>query len=110
MMRIVLKDIPNVVNFIDDMLIYTKDWKTHVKVPEEVLSRLRRANLGVKPKKCSIAMKEVEFLGQIIGGGTMRTKPDLVQKIKEAPRPTTKKQIRSFLGLTGFYRNYFISR
>ena len=36
----------------------------------------------------------------------MKTKPDLVQKIKEAPRPTTKKQIRSFLGLTGFYRNY----
>ena len=67
LMRIVLKGISNVVSFIDDTLIFHKDWKSHVETVELVLARLREANLGVRPKKCAVAFNSVEFLGHIVG-------------------------------------------
>ena len=69
MMRLVLKGIYNVVNFIDDTLIYSADWQSHVETVNKVLERLRSANLGVKPSKCYVGYHSVEFLGHIVGGG-----------------------------------------
>ena len=106
MMRLVLKGISNVVNFIDDTLIYSADWQSHVETVNKVLERLRSANLGVKPSKCYVGYHSVEFLGHIVGGGELRTTPKLVHKIAETTRPVTKRQVRSFLGLTGFCRDY----
>ena len=106
MMRTVLKGISNVVNYIDDTLIHSKTWEEHTRTVELVLRRIRKANLAIKPKKCLVGYNSVEFLGHIVGGETTTTNPELIRKISEAPRPITKKQVRSFLGLTGFYRNY----
>ena len=106
LMRIVLKGISNVVSFIDDTLIFHKDWKSHVETVELVLARLREVNLGVRPKKCAVAFNSVEFLGHIVGNDQIKTNPKLIQKIEDASRPTTKKQVRALLGLTGFYREY----
>ena len=105
MMRLVLKGISNVVNFKDDTLIYSADWQSHVETVNNVLERLRSANLGVKPSKCYVGYHSVGFLGHIVGEGELRTIPKLVHKIAEATRPVTKRQVRSFLGLTGFYRD-----
>ena len=106
LMRIVLKGISNVVSFIDDTLIFHEDWKSHVETVELVLARLREVNLGVRPKKCAVAFNSVEFLGHIVGNDQIKTNPKLIQKIEDASRPTTKKQVRALLGLTGFYREY----
>ena len=106
LMRIVLKGISNVVSFIDDTLIFHKDWKSHVETVELVLARLREVNLGVRPNKCAVAFNSVEFLGHIVGNDQIKTNPKLIQKIEDASRPTTKKQVRALLGLTGFYREY----
>ena len=106
LMRLVLEGITNVVSYIDDVLIYSSDWQEHLETLEKVLGRLRAANLGVKPSKCCIAFHSVEFLGHEVGQGTRKACPKLLSKIADAPRPVTKTQVRAFLGLTGFYRDY----
>ena len=106
LMRKVLVGMSNVVNFIDDILIHNSDWESHIRTIEMVLNRLRKANLAARPSKCMVAYRSLEFLGREISKGVIRTNPTLRKKIMEAPRPVTKKQVRSFLGLTGFYRDF----
>ena len=73
---------------------------------KRLLSHLRDACLTAKPSKCTIACHEIECLGHIVGVSGMSPNPDKVQAIQTAERPTTKGQVRSFLGLVGFYRRY----
>ena len=73
---------------------------------KRLLSRLRDACLTAKLSKCTIACHEIECLGHIVGVSGMSPNPDKVQAIQTAERPTTKGQVRSFLGLVGFYRRY----
>ena len=92
--------------YIDDVAIYSKTWEDHLKQLKSVLARLRAANLTAKPKKCRFGMDETLYLGHVIGGG--RVKPELskVQAVKTYPVPTNKSDIRSFLGLVGYYRKF----
>ena len=106
LMRQVFVGVPNVVNFIDDILVHNSDWPGHVKTLKLVLDRLRRANLAARPSKCLVGYKSLEFLGHEVGEGVIRTNPTIRKKISEAPRPVSKRQVRSFLGLTGFYRDF----
>ena len=56
--------------------------------------------------KCFLGYRNLEFLGHNVGEGALTTSPVLLKKIQETERPSTKKQIRSFIGLTSFYRKY----
>ena len=105
-MRKLLKGIKNVHNYIDDILIHTKTWEEHLQRVREVFTRLENANLTARPTKCFIGYDEVEFLGHIVGNGIVKPKPDKVNAIQQAQRPTTKTQVRSFLGLVGYYRKF----
>ena len=69
----------------------------------EVLRRLREAGLTVKPSKCHLAMAECIYLGHAVGSGVMKPVADKLQAVDQFPQPTTKKHVRSFLGLTGYY-------
>ena len=60
--------------------------------------------LTVKPTKCQFGMKECYYLGHIVGNGQVRPDPEKLRAIKEFPVPLTKKQVREFSGLTGYYR------
>ncbi|GFX56122.1 hypothetical protein TNCV_3062081 [Trichonephila clavipes] len=92
--------------YIDDIAIFSQGWKDHVKHIDIVLGRLRKAGLKVKPSKCKFAQEEVLFLGHRIGSGS-RSPSDLkIKAIADFPRPTTKTQVRSFLGLVGYYSHY----
>ncbi|XP_037797014.1 uncharacterized mitochondrial protein AtMg00860-like [Penaeus monodon] len=62
--------------------------------------------MTVRPSKCEIGFKEFQYLGHTLGDGRCSSQNDKIKKIKDAPRPTTKKQVRSFLGLTGYYRSF----
>jgi len=93
-------------NFLDDALAHTKDWDQHLFALRDFLTRVKKANLTLKPSKCSVGYTCIDFLGHQIGASSMQPKQDTVQKILEAPRPKTKKQLRSFLGLVGFYRQF----
>ena len=106
LMRTVLTGLDHVHNYIDDILIHTQDWHEHLTILKRLLTRLREVKLTVKPSKCSIAYTNVEFLGHKIGNGELRPMQDKLEKIKSAPRPENKKQMRSFLGLCGYYRKF----
>jgi hypothetical protein len=95
-----------VVSFIDDILVHSKTWSEHVSTLRELFERLEAAQFTARPSKCIIATDNVDFIGHHIGQGIVSPHDDNISKIRDAPRPKTKKEVRSFLGLTGFYREY----
>lgn len=92
--------------YIDDICIYSNTWEEHLKHVDEVLTRIKNAGLTVKPKKCHFGQNEVTYLGHVIGNGTVKPKLDKIEAVTDFPRPITKKQVRAFLGLTGYYRKF----
>ena len=92
--------------YIDDIIIYSETWREHLQHVKQVLLRLRANHLTAKPAKCQFGMKECGYLGHIVGNGLVRPDPDKVRAVLEFPTPHTKKQIRSFLGLSGYYRRF----
>ena len=96
----------NVHHFMDDVLVATETWKEHVEALKAVLQRLREANLAAKPSKIFVGFEQLPFLGHEIGAGRRWPEADKIEKIIEAPLPATKKQLRSFMGLCSFYREY----
>lgn len=106
LMRKLLSDMENVDNFIDDIIIFTVTFQQHIEVLRDIFERLRNANLTAKPSKCALAYDSIECLGHFIGDDRLKPHPSKVKAIKEAPRPSSKKQVRSFLGLVGFYRKF----
>ena len=97
-----LEEMDNVVDYINDLLVHTKTWEEHLQVLEELFKRLKAANLVARPTKCELGGTQVDFLGHRLGRGTVGLQDCNVEKVKDAPRPTTKKEIRSFLGLVGY--------
>ncbi|XP_033730000.1 uncharacterized protein LOC117319277 [Pecten maximus] len=106
LMRKLLRGMDHLDNFIDDIIIYTDTWEKHMDVLSELFSRLRNAGLTARPTKCSIAFGSLSCLGHVVGERRIQLEDDKVQAIASAPRPETKKQVRSFLGLAGFYRRF----
>ena len=106
LMRTLLRGLKGVDNYIDDILIHTESFDDHVRCLEEVLQRLSEANMTAKPSKCFFGYETIEFLGHNVGNGSITPITRTLEKIEEAERPKTKKQVRSFLGLTGYYRDF----
>ena len=74
-----------------------------LKSIQATLDRLPAAKLTTKPSKCKIGYSKIECLGHNIQDQTLRPKDDKIQAVKDAQKPITKKQVRGFLGLAGFY-------
>uniref|UniRef100_K7F0Q0 ribonuclease H n=1 Tax=Pelodiscus sinensis TaxID=13735 RepID=K7F0Q0_PELSI len=89
--------------YIDDIVVYSQTWPEHLQHLEAVLKALEDANLTANPGKCHLGRREVTYLGYTVGRGTLRPLVDKVQALQEWKRPKTKKQIRQFLGLAGYY-------
>ena len=68
--------------------------------------RLLAAGMTIRPTKCLFGVSTVDFLGHCLGEGLIGLHEDNVTKIRDAPRPKTKQQIRSFMGLGGYYRDF----
>ena len=68
-----------------------------------MINRLKFHGLTAKPKKCALAMKEMPFLGYIVGGGQVRPTDEKIEAITNYVPPATKKEVRAFLGLAGYY-------
>jgi hypothetical protein len=93
-------------NFIDDVLIASDSWEQHLEALECVMTRLDQAGLTAKPSKCYVGFHELSYLGHQIGKGKIQPEDDKIAKLSKAERPTTKKEIRAFLGLAGYYRKF----
>lgn len=92
--------------YLDDIVIYSATWGEHVEQLQEVLRRIKQAGLTIHPQKCAIAQEEVRYLGHVLGRGVIRPQQDKVEAVQNCQRPQTKKAVRSFLGLVGWYRKF----
>lgn len=90
--------------FFDDILIYSRGLEEHHQRMEIVLEVLRENKLYTNKKKCSFAYSKVEYLGHIISGRGVEVDPENIRSIKQWPVSTNVKEVRGFLGLTGYYR------
>ncbi|KAL8613947.1 hypothetical protein ACOMHN_023183 [Nucella lapillus] len=106
MMRKLLKGLKGVENFMDDILIASKTWEEHMSQLAEVLMRLKSANLTARPTKCQVGFPDLEFLGFMVGGGAKQPEKSKVEQMISSARPKTTKEVRSLLGLIGFYREF----
>jgi len=106
MMRKVLNGLKSTDNFVDDVLTFTGDWRTQLNELKELFNRVRQAGLTVKPSKCYFGYSSVEFVGHRVGDGRLEMLDDKVEQVMLASPPRTKKQLRAFLGLSGYYRRF----
>jgi hypothetical protein len=96
----------SVVVFIDDILVYSSSYIEHEKHLREVLQTLREHRLYAKLNKCEFWLKEVTFLGHVILAEGILVDPRKVEAVLKWERPTNVTEIRSFLGLAGYYRRF----
>ena len=92
--------------YLDDIIVFSSTFDEHIARPRQVLSRLRESGLKVKPSKCHLLRERVPFLGHIISREGVATDPGKVQAVTSWPVPTSKSEVRSFLGLVSHYRRY----
>lgn len=102
----VLAGLPNCNAYLDDLIIYTETWREHVRVLEQVFSRLAQATLTINLAKCDFGKATVIYLGRQVGQGQVRPVEAKVTAITEFPIPTTRKALRRFLGMAGYYRSF----
>ena len=95
-----------VIVFIDDILIYSRSKEEHVEHLRIVLQRLRDHQLFAKLSKCSFWQKKIGFLGHVISEEGVAVDPEKITTITHWPRPKNATEIRSFLGLAGYYRKF----
>lgn len=109
LMRKVVADIPGVHHYYDDILVASATWEEHVDTLRQLFARIGAAGLTVRPSKCELGMTEIDFLGHRIGAGKLAPLGKILDKIEAAQPPKTKRQVRAFLGLTGYYREFIPS-
>ncbi|XP_077501465.1 uncharacterized protein LOC144112529 [Amblyomma americanum] len=92
--------------YLDDVAIFSQSWSEHLEHLESIMSLLREAKLKVSSQKCQIGQARIRYLGHVVGGGTHGPDPDKLAAIRDIHAPKTRKELRSFLGLCGYYREY----
>ena len=92
--------------YLDDIIVFGRTVEEEIQRLRLCFSRLRDANLKLKPSKCFLFQTSVLYLGHIVSAEGVATDPQKVTAIDEWPRPQCKKEVRSFLGLTSYYRRF----
>ena len=92
--------------FIDDILIYTRTVEEHEDMVRWVLRRLCEEEYYANPDKCEFFQREVSFLGHVINEQGLSVQQHKVKAVNQWPVPTTRKEVKGFLGLTGYYRKF----
>ncbi|GKF40903.1 putative reverse transcriptase domain-containing protein [Tanacetum coccineum] len=95
-----------VIVFIDGILVYSKSEEEHKRHLWIMLEILRQKKLYAKFSKCEFWLQQVAFLGHIVSADGIIMDPSKVEAITKWPRPTTVTEVRSFLGLAGYYRRF----
>lgn len=92
--------------YLDDIIVFSSSLQEHVSDLKLVFDRLNKANLKLQPEKSEFFRKEIEYLGHVVTESGIKPNPKKLIAIKSFPIPKTRKQIKAFLGLLGYYRKF----
>jgi len=109
MMNELLRNLINtgkVGSFIDDIMVETETEEGHDKLVEEILKRLEENDLYVKPEKCKWKVREVDFLGVVLGLEEIKMEKAKVKAMLDWPVPKSVKDIQKFLWLANYYQRF----
>ena len=102
----VLKGLKFAMTYLDDIIIFSKNELRHLEYLETVFSQLREARLKMKRPKCDFFKSKIHYLGCLISPERIFPLPNKLDCIKHMPAPKNMKEIKQFLGLTGYYRKF----
>lgn len=92
--------------YLDDIVIVSSDFNEHISLLSRVLERLSFANLTINLSKCQFFRRELKYLGYVVDERGLRTDPAKVQAIVDFPTPSTRKEVKMFLGTASYYRRF----
>ena len=92
--------------YLDDIIIYSHSWTDHIQHIRFVLSQLQKANLTINYEKCRFCETQMEYLGSIISPTGVKVNPAKLEPLQNFPPPRTAKEVKRFLGMCGWYRQY----
>lgn len=95
-----------VVVFLDDVLVYSATMEEHVVHLRQVLDLISQQQLYLKESKCVFSQEKLEFLGHVVSASGITIDPKKSKVIREWPNPVCVKDVRSFLGMVGYYRKF----
>ncbi|XP_021317789.1 uncharacterized protein LOC110435983 [Sorghum bicolor] len=95
-----------VIVFFDDILVYSPSWEQHLVHLRQVFELLQQDQWLVKLSKCRFAQESIAYLGHVISADGVSTDPSKLESIRSWPVPKDVKDLRSFLGLAGYYRKF----
>ena len=106
LMNKVLEGLPYAMTYLDDIIIFSKNELEHLEYLQEVFCRLRQAGQKMKHSRYDFFRSQIHFLGHLISADGISLLPDKLDTIKHMPTPKDMKEIKQFLGLTGYYRKF----
>ena len=92
--------------YLDDILIFGKDYSEHLKRLETIFKKLSEAGIKLSPEKCSLFKRELKFLGHIVTSEGIKADEEKISKVISWPKPTNIEELRSFLGFSNYYRRF----
>ena len=106
LMDSIMGDLPCVIIYVDDILIFSPSFRQHIADVRAVLQRLRDNGLLAKPSKCEWAQERMEFLGHTIDAKGITPLPQKVAAVEKFPAPTTVKALQEFAGIVNYYHRF----
>ncbi|MBW0578377.1 hypothetical protein O181_118092 [Austropuccinia psidii MF-1] len=92
--------------YIDDIIVCSKTWEEHMYRLSRVLTKIQSVNMKISLKKCHFGFKELKALGHVVSGLSLGIDKNKVAAVFLKPMPQNKKEIQSFLGFSGYYRQH----
>ena len=93
----------------DDIICYSANMADHLEHLSLIFQRLKEAQLKLNPRKCHFAATEVKYLGHLLSAQGVKPNPEKTAVVDTFPTPKNAKEVRSFLGLTNYYRRFILN-
>ena len=92
--------------YLDDCMVHATSLDEYVERLRSVFHRFRKSGITLNPAKCKLGLSQVEYVGHTIDKDGLHFTRERLDSVLQIPRPTTKKQLKSFLGLANYFRDH----